>query len=86
AAHHTPAILLEKTTSAEVIESGKNGFLSPQGQPSVFADTIKKVLSDKKNLDNVGKTASETLGLRWSQLMPEVEDRYRHLILRKQND
>lgn len=85
AAHHTPAILLEKTTSAEVIESGKNGFLSPQGQPSVFADTIKKVLSDKKNLDNVGKTASETLGLRWSQLMPEVEDRYRHLILRKQN-
>ena len=48
--------------------------------------TIKKVLSDKKNLDNVGKTASETLGLRWSQLMPEVEDRYRHLILRKQND
>lgn len=85
AAHNTPAVLFENTTSAEVINNGVNGFLSKQGDAAVYADYVKKILLDKKRLDTVGLKASQTLGLRWEQLMPEVEDRYRHLISRKQN-
>lgn len=85
AVHQTPAVILKDSTCSHTLLDGVNSFMSPNGNCSVFAETIRKILFDKNRLNMVGKEAAKTLGLTWNQLMPEVEDRYRHLILRKQN-
>ncbi|MCQ2350385.1 MAG: glycosyltransferase [Paludibacteraceae bacterium] len=83
AVHHTASILTEGCTSAEVIDHDVNGFLAPNRTTEEFAETIINIFSDKERLERVSAGAASTLGLTWKQLMPEVEDRYRHLIQRR---
>lgn len=86
AVHHTPTILVEGSTSAEVVTDGENGFLTTAATPAEYAEAIERIISDRMRLVSVGDGAASTLGLTWQQVVPEVEDRYMHLINRKQGN
>lgn len=83
AVHQTPSILTQGSNSAEVITDGINGYLGVNKTPEDFADSIQAIFADRNTFNNVSKGARETLGLTWSQIMPEVVDRYRSIIKRK---
>ena len=81
--HQTPSILTQGSNSAEVITDGINGYLGVNKMPEDFADSIQAIFADRNTFNKVSKGARETLGLTWSQIMPEVVDRYRSIIKRK---
>jgi glycosyltransferase involved in cell wall biosynthesis len=84
AAHHTPSILLADSTAAKGINHAVEGFIAPQTTPADFAQTLQNCLSQPLLIKEVGKTAAQSLGLTWNQVIPEVIDRYKSLIIRKQ--
>lgn len=84
AAHHTPSILLADSTAAKGINHAVEGFVAPQTTPADFAQTLHNCLSQPLLIKEVGKTAAQSLGLTWNQVIPEVIDRYKSLIIRKQ--
>lgn len=84
AAHHTPSILLADSTAAKGINHAVEGFVAPQTTPADFAQTLQNCLSQPLLIKEVGKTAAQSLGLTWNQVIPEVIDRYKSLIIRKQ--
>lgn len=83
AAHCTPALLIDGSTSAEVITDHQNGFLV-RNDINDFAARILELDKNRSLIDSVGRRAAQTLGLKWREIMPEIEDRYRSLIKRKQ--
>lgn len=84
AAHHTPSILLADSTAAKGINHAVEGFIAPQTTPADFAQTLQNCLSQPLLIKEVGKNAAQSLGLTWNQVIPEVIDRYKSLIIRKQ--
>lgn len=84
AAHHTPSILLADSTAAKGINHAVEGFVAPQTTPADFAQTLQNCLSQPLLIKEVGKNAAQSLGLTWNQVIPEVIDRYKSLIIRKQ--
>ena len=84
AAHHTPSILLADSTAAKGINHAVEGFIAPQTTPADFAQTLQNCLSQPSLIKAVGQTAAHSLGLTWNQVIPEVIDRYKSLIIRKQ--
>ena len=84
AAHHTPSILLADSTAAKGINHAVEGFVAPQTTPADFAQTLQNCLSQPLLIKEVGKTAAQSLGLTWNQVIPKVIDRYKSLIIRKQ--
>lgn len=84
AAHHTPSILLADSTAAKGINHAVEGFIAPQTTPADFAQTLQNCLSQPSFIKAVGQTAAQSLGLTWKQVIPEVIDRYKSLIIRKQ--
>lgn len=84
AAHHAPSLLLDGSTSAKDMVHGQNGFLAPQTGVVDFAQAIENILSDNELRLKVGEQSAMCLGKTWNQVVPEVLDRYRSLIIRKQ--
>jgi len=82
AALHTPALLIEGATSAEVIQDGLNGYLA-SNHTDAFSKKIVQILSDAKGLEQTGQIASQTLCKSWEEVVDEVHDRYLQLIRRK---
>lgn len=82
AAAQTPALLLNKSTAAEVVTDGFNGFLA-DAEPKEYAAKIIEVLSDPGKCRAVGRNAAKTISRSWEDIMQEVWDRYVHLIERK---
>lgn len=83
AAMHTPALLLEGATAAEVISDGVNGFLS-KNDPRVYAARIADILHMPHMKTLTGAMAAATLCHSWKDIVGEVHDRYVHLLNRKQ--
>ncbi len=81
AAMGTPSVLLKGSTASEVIQDGKNGFLTDKN-PVQFAALIEKLSSDPEFLDRVGEEARNTLVRSWEDVVDEVCDRYDSLIKR----
>ncbi|HSV88140.1 MAG TPA: glycosyltransferase [Bacteroidales bacterium] len=81
AALHTPALLLENATAADVITDSFNGFLS-ENQVDAYAGKIRKIFSDPAKIASTGHIASQTLCRSWENVIEEVADRYRSLIMR----
>lgn len=81
AALHTPALLLEEATAADVITDGFNGFLA-DNQVDAYAQKIWKIFSDPAQLTSAGHIASQTLCRSWENVIEEVGDRYRSIIKR----
>ena len=84
AALHTPALLLEGSTAAEVIRDGYNGFLA-LNDPQHYGNKVKMLMSRPDLLAQAGTNASATLCRSWREVVEEVNDRYLHLLRRKMN-
>ena len=78
AAMHTPALLLQECTAAEVIESDVNGFLTPNDR-RLYADRITWLIEHPDILRQVGDKASTTIARSWENVIEEVILRYRDI-------
>jgi len=81
AALHTPALLLEAATAAEVITDDFNGFLA-KNQTDAYAGRIREIFANPHKLTSAGHIASQTLCRSWENVIEEVGDRYRSIIKR----
>ena len=75
AAMHTPSLMLQDSTAAEVIRSGENGFLTANNTKE-YADRIVWLMEHPALLQQVGVKASETIARSWENVIEEVIQRY----------
>ncbi len=75
AAMHTPSLMLQDSTAAEVIRSGENGFLTANNTKE-YADRIVWLMEHPALLLQVGVKASETIARSWENVIEEVIQRY----------
>ncbi|MBR6304088.1 MAG: glycosyltransferase [Paludibacteraceae bacterium] len=78
AALHTPALMLQESTAAEVINPGVNGFLTPN-DVKAYADQISYLMEHPEILVRVGNKASRTISRSWENVIEEVLLRYRDI-------
>lgn len=81
AAMHTPSMLIEGSTAAEIVTDGVNGFLCPN-DVNQYAARLADLMDHPSVVEAVGKGASRTLARSWEDIANEVNDRYNHLIQR----
>ena len=78
AAMHTPALMLQESTAAEVINADVNGFLTPNNIPA-YAKQITYLMEHPDILQRVGDKASTTISRSWENVIEEVILRYRDI-------
>lgn len=78
AAMHTPALMLMDSTSAEIIQSGYNGFLTIN-DVHVYARTLSHLITHHDEIRRVGDNASMTIARSWSSIVDEVLLRYQDI-------
>ena len=78
AAMHTPALMLQEATAAEVIKPDVNGFLTPNDLQQ-YADRIVYLMQHPEITTKVGNKASTTISRSWENVMEEVVLRYRDI-------
>ena len=82
AALHTPAVMVEGSTAAEILRDGENGYLVPN-ELDAFATRLRQLYCDREQVRRVGLTASRTIVRSWEDVVGEVLDRYDAIIARK---
>ena len=82
AALHTPAVMVEGSTAAEILRDGENGYLVPN-ELDAFAVRLRQLYRDRASVRRVGLTASRTIVRSWEDVVGEVLDRYDAIIARK---
>ena len=82
AALHTPAVMVEGSTAAEILRDGENGYLVPN-ELDAFATRLRQLYRDRAEVRRVGLTASRTIVRSWEDVVGEVLDRYDAIIARK---
>ena len=75
AAMHTPALMLQESTAAEVINPDVNGFLTPN-DTQAYARQIMFLIEHPEILRKVGDKASKTISRSWENIIDEVLLRY----------
>ena len=78
AALHTPALMLQESTAAEVITPDVNGFLTPN-DVRAYANQIAYLMEHPDMLTRVGDKASKTISRSWENVIEEVILRYRDI-------
>lgn len=78
AAMHTPAVMLEGSTAAEVINDRQNGFLCANDNDT-FAQLLTYLIGHPQEVKRVGETASTTLTRSWNDIVEEVLERYKEI-------
>jgi len=78
AAMHTPALMLQDSTAAEVIEPDVNGFLTPNDK-QLYADRMVWLMDHPEVLEKAGDRASNTIARSWENVMDEVILRYKDI-------
>ena len=78
AAMHTPALMLQESTAAEVIEPDVNGFLTPNDKQA-YADRLAWLIRHHEVLEQVGDKASSTIARTWESVIDEVILRYKDI-------
>ena len=78
AALHTPALMLQESTAAEVVNPGVNGFLTPN-DVQAYANQISYLMEHPEILVRVGNKASKTISRSWENVIEEVLLRYRDI-------
>lgn len=81
AAMHTPSMLIEGATAAEIVTDCVNGFLCPD-DVTRFAARLSALLDAPATIEAVGEGAARTLARSWENIADEVNDRYNSLIRR----
>jgi glycosyltransferase involved in cell wall biosynthesis len=79
AAMHTPSLLLEGSTAAEIVSDGINGFLT-QNNKNAMAAKIRKIMSDPNLLHIAGLNASTSVAQSWESIIDTVRWRYETII------
>ena len=79
AAMHTPALLLQDATAAEIIRNNDNGFLC-QNDPNAYAQLLAYLIAHPNEATKVGNRASQTIARSWQDVMTEVSERYDAII------
>lgn len=79
AAMHLPSVLLQCSNAAEPTSDGDNAIHVPDDAKAA-ADIIERYLSEPERLREIGLRAGNTLGRRWEEIIPSVEENYRRLI------
>ena len=82
AALHTPAVMVEGSTAAEILQDGENGYLVPN-ELDAFAARLRQLYRDRAEVRRVGLTASRTIVRSWEDVVGEVLDRYDAIIARR---
>ncbi len=80
AAMRTPSVLLAGSTAASEIEDGYNGFMTPN-DISKYAMLIKYLMENPDVARQTGINASITLSRSWENVVEEVIDRYKDIIV-----
>ena len=78
AAMHTPALMLQESTAAEVINPDVNGFLT-SNDLQAYANQITYLMEHPEILVKVGNKASKTISRSWENVIEEVILRYRDI-------
>lgn len=73
----TPGLLVAGSCSAEGVEDGVNGYISPDEKAESIAQTILRALPTVKT---VGACARETIPMSWESIMTKVVAEYERLI------
>jgi glycosyltransferase involved in cell wall biosynthesis len=78
----TPALVTRGCGCQELIESGVNGWISPDDQVENLARMIVEILSDDHRLQSVGERAVTTIreGYSVSRMVSQMADLYRELL------
>jgi glycosyltransferase involved in cell wall biosynthesis len=79
---HTPSLLTEGSTAAEVVCDGVNGFLTRNSRDAMAAK-IREVISDRNLLRSAGLNAATSIAQSWEQIIDTVSQRYKMIIQRK---
>lgn len=79
AAMHTPTVMLSGSTSAEIIQSGYNGFLTSNDKYQ-YVNTIKYLMAHPESMQTAGDNASMTIARSWEDVVKEVLQRYEAII------
>ena len=78
AAMHTPSLMLQDSTAAEVIQPDVNGFLTANDKHA-YAARICQLMEHPELLQAAGKKASNTIARSWEDVIDEVILRYRDI-------
>ena len=78
AAMHTPSLMLQESTAAEVIQPDINGFLTANDKHA-YAARICQLMEHPELLQAAGKKASNTIARSWEDVIDEVILRYRDI-------
>lgn len=79
AAMGTPAVLIEGSSSAEVVQSGVNGFIC-ENTPESLSAVIRGALANPDALRAAGDAAYQTIPVPWTRLMEQVVQRYETIL------
>ncbi len=82
AVFHTPGVLVDGSTAAEVVKDNGNGFLIQNNIESLVG-CIRSLYNDKARIAEVGMQASSTLTRSWENVMHEVAQHYERIIFEK---
>ncbi len=74
----TPSVVVEGSSSAEIIENGVNGFTCRDDSEDLFR-VIKNALNNE-NLEQIGQMAKNTIPQSWDEIIDLVLERYQYLI------
>ncbi|MDR1673315.1 MAG: glycosyltransferase [Bacteroidales bacterium] len=85
AAMHTPSLLLEGSTAAEIICDGVNGFLTKNDKDSMTAK-IREITANRHLLQEAGRHAAKNIAHSWEDIIDTVIYRYKRLIQRKNHE
>ncbi len=81
AALHTPAVLVNGSSSAENITNNYNGFLIENSAESL-ANKLRELIKQPELITEAGLHASQTIARSWENVAEEVLDRYQSLMKR----
>ena len=70
-----PALLVEGSNAAEVVQDGYNGYTAP-AEAAAMADKIRAIFSDG-SLNPVGEAAQRTIPIAWSNIVARAIHAYR---------
>ena len=79
AAFRTPALLIRGSTSAEVIEDGRNGFLAPN-HLDAYSERAIEILKDRRALEAAGAGAQASLCRSWEDVVRQARGRYKEIL------
>lgn len=74
----TPSIVVEGSSSAEIVEDGANGFTCKDDSEDLYR-VIKNALNNPE-LDQIGEIAKRTIPQAWDEVIDMVLYRYKYLI------